>query len=76
MLQVELVQMLHMLVFLFVVFMLTISFVHSFRPVSSFLGHADAKCRISTIVLYFRELSVVDYNCYHKFEIWRKYRFS
>lgn len=76
MLQVELVQMLHMLVFLFVVFMLTFSFVHSFRSVSSFLGHSGAKFSISTIVLYFRELWVVDYNCYHKFEIWRKYRFS
>ncbi len=76
MLQVELIQVLQMLVFFFVAFLLTYNFVHNFRFIKSFLAHVKVCFCISSIILYFRSLTIVNYNCFHKYEIWRKYRFS
>lgn len=74
--QIELIQVLQMLIFIFVTYFLAYGFVHSFRNVRAFLSETNINYSIYTVVLYFRKLSVVNYNCYHKFEIWRKHRFS
>jgi hypothetical protein len=74
--QIELIQVLQMLIFLFVTFFLAYGFVHSFRSIKAFLSETNINYNIHTVVLYFRKFYVVNYNCYHKFEIWRKYRFS
>ncbi|MDF2986299.1 MAG: hypothetical protein K0R50_1809 [Eubacterium sp.] len=76
MLQVELIQVFQMLILLFVTFLLAYSFVLNFRFIKSFFAEVRVHCCVSTIILYFRTLYTVNYNCYHKYEIWRKYRFS
>ncbi len=74
--QMELVQTLQILIMLFVTFFLVCNFVHSFRFNKTFLDQVVVRYCISTVILYFRKLYDVNYDCYHKFEIWRYYRFS
>ncbi len=76
MLQGEIIQLLQMLVIFFVTFLLAYSFVQNFRYVKTFSAISTISFYINAAVLYERSLYVVNYNCFHKFEIWRKYRFS
>ncbi len=76
MLQLEIIQMLQMLLFLFVTFFIAYGFVHSFRTIRLHENETKISFSITTAVLYFRKLTVINYNCFHKLEIWRKYRFS
>ena len=76
MLQGEIIQVLQMLVIFFVTFLLAYSFVQNFRCVKTFCTVTAISFYLNAAVLYERSLYVVNYNCFHKFEIWRKYRFS
>jgi len=74
--QAELIQALQFLILLFVTIFFVYNVVHNFKFSSTFItGIKDYFC-ISTVVLYVRNLYVVNYECFHKYEIWRYYRFS
>ncbi len=76
MLQGEIIQVIQMVIILFVTFLLAYSFVQNFRCLKTVSAISAISFYINAAVLYERSLYVVNYNCYHKFEIWRKYRFS
>ncbi len=76
MLQGEIIQVIQMVIILFVTFLLAYSFVQNFRCLKTVSVISAISFYINAAVLYERSLYVVNYNCYHKFEIWRKYRFS
>lgn len=72
----ELLQNIQFLIFLFVTFFLVYNIVHTFKfSFNSFYNITDTIC-ISTVILYMRNLYVVNYTVFHKYEIWRYYRHS
>jgi len=74
--QAELIQALQFLIILFVTFFFVYNVVHNFKFSRNVIaGIKDSYC-ISTVILYIRNLYVVNYECFHKYEIWRYYRFS
>lgn len=70
---------LQVLQFLFVfiaAFFIVYSVVRNFKSGGRFVKHIQDKNCTRTVIIYVRSLCAVDYKCFHKYQIWRCYRFS
>lgn len=74
--QAELIQALQFIIILFVTFFFVYNVVHNFKFSWTLIVRISDYFCISTVILYLRNLYVVNYECFHKYEIWRLYRFS
>lgn len=74
--QAELLQVLQFIILMIVTFVFAYNIVHNFKYSRTFINDVKDNYCISTVILYLRQLYVVNYECFHKYEIWRHYRFS
>lgn len=72
----DIVQLLQFLFVLFVAFFFVYSIFCSFKFTVIFIGQIKEKNCSCPFYLYMRSLCSVDYTCFHKYQIWRFYRFS
>lgn len=74
--QTEFFQMFQLLMILFVAFFFAYNIIQNFRLCPTFLFCIKSYICIYTVIIGIRTLYVVNYECFHKYEIWRYHRFS
>jgi hypothetical protein len=72
----EIMQLLQLILLVISVMLVTYCVVHFIRSQFTGISHQTKEITLSEVFAYFKKLTVRNYECYHKYQIWRIYRYS